>query len=204
MNRVEAGKLGWLKTKQSRKRIQLRLRIAAKNKYARLGKVCRTCQRPISYEKRLNDFCNHSCASSKTNRERGAKRDPRFCANCSKLLRGQRRFCSHVCSRTHKANSWLDGKISGGSDHGVHSFVRRWLIKNRGEKCEQCGWCERHPITKKVPIEVDHADGNFRDHRPQNLRLLCPNCHSLTPTYRGLNKGNGRLYRRRIRTVSVP
>jgi 5-methylcytosine-specific restriction endonuclease McrA len=60
----------------------------------------------------------------------------------------------------------------------------------------RCGWDEIHPITNKVPIQLDHIDGNSENNSLQNLRLLCPNCHSLTPTFGILNKGNGREWRR--------
>jgi hypothetical protein len=53
---------------------------------------------------------------------------------------------------------------------------------------------ERYPTTGKVPLEVDHIDGNWNNHRPEYVRLLCPNCHALTPTFKGLNRGNGRPY----------
>jgi hypothetical protein len=41
-------------------------------------------------------------------------------------------------------------------------------------------------------VEVEHIDGNWRNNLPENLTLLCPNCHALTPTFRGLNRGHGR------------
>ena len=45
-----------------------------------------------------------------------------------------------------------------------------------------------------MPLEIDHVNGNYADNSPANLRLLCPNCHALTPTFKGLNRGNGRPY----------
>ncbi|SCK50871.1 HNH endonuclease [Streptomyces sp. ScaeMP-e48] len=56
------------------------------------------------------------------------------------------------------------------------------------ERCALCGtgrtWRDR-----PLPLEVDHIDGNWRNNQPQNLRFLCPNCHSTTDAYRGRGKG---------------
>lgn len=49
--------------------------------------------------------------------------------------------------------------------------------------CEQCGWA-RTTEHGHLPLEVDHINGDRTDHRIENLRILCPNCHSLTPNYR--------------------
>ena len=60
----------------------------------------------------------------------------------------------------------------------------------------ECGWGEENPKTNKVPIELEHIDGNSNNNELSNLKLLCPNCHSLTPTYKGANRGNGRYERK--------
>ncbi len=54
-------------------------------------------------------------------------------------------------------------------------------------KCENCGITEWN--NKPTPIELDHINGNNSDNSLENLRLLCPNCHAQTPTYRGKNVG---------------
>lgn len=73
--------------------------------------------------------------------------------------------------------------------------IKRYLIWKYGEECSRCGWNQRHPKTGKVPVEVEHLDGNFANNDLTNVTLLCPNCHSLTSTYRGLNRGKGRAER---------
>ena len=49
-------------------------------------------------------------------------------------------------------------------------------------KCEECGINKYNG--KHISLELDHINGNNNDHSLNNLRLLCPNCHSQTPTYR--------------------
>jgi hypothetical protein len=92
---------------------------------------------------------------------------------------------------------WKRGIERGGSDYGdISPYVRQYLYEIRGEACEKCGWCEVHPKTGKIPIEIHHL-GSYNDHREDMLQILCPNCHVLTDTYRSLNNGNGRQWRRK-------
>lgn len=51
-------------------------------------------------------------------------------------------------------------------------------------KCQQCGWAKR-TTDGYLPLELDHINSNRHDNRIENLRILCPNCHSLTKHHRG-------------------
>ena len=53
-------------------------------------------------------------------------------------------------------------------------------------KCQNCGIKEWQ--SKPLSLHLDHINGKNNDHRIENLRFLCPNCHSQTDTYAGRNK----------------
>jgi hypothetical protein len=56
------------------------------------------------------------------------------------------------------------------------------------DRCCRCGWHEKLPGAKHTPCELHHKDGDSSNHAFENLEIICPNCHSLTPTYRARNK----------------
>jgi len=116
------------------------------------------------------------------------------CGN--EIKRGATKYCSIRCQHLYHFSSRSE-MLRRGEYVTLTStrFIKRFLIEQRGERCERCGWSERHGITGRVPIEVEHIDGNWQNNLPENLQLLCPNCHSLTPTYRALNRGRGRPFR---------
>ncbi len=58
--------------------------------------------------------------------------------------------------------------------------------KIKESKCELCGWAQKSP-DGRLPLELDHINGDKSDNRLNNLRILCPNCHSLQLTHRGKN-----------------
>ena len=126
-------------------------------------------------------------------------RAKRKCLNCSTETHNPK-YCCRKCQKEYEQKAWIEkwlsGEISGfyETNHwgDVPYRIRTYLFKKYNNRCSKCGCSEINPFTNKIPLEVEHIDGNYKNNRPENLTLLCPNCHSLTETYRGRNKGKGR------------
>lgn len=128
----------------------------------------------------------------------------RYCEVCRVLLtkRHQIKFCSNKCQGEYRYDSyitlWKNGEVGGNKGvlaKGISGHLKRYLFEKYSSKCSSCGWNKKHPSTGNIPLEIDHIDGDSENNKEDNLRLLCPNCHALTPFFKNLNKGKGRKWR---------
>lgn len=140
----------------------------------------------------------------------------RQCLGCDKEVpittsTYKRKYCSDKCAEKARVSTsisfqrklyekyiedWKLDIISGSRGEGVVSWhIRRYLFEKYDNKCCECGWSKVNITTGKIPLEIEHIDGDWNNHKEENLKLLCPSCHSLTSTYKSLNKGKGRQVR---------
>jgi len=125
------------------------------------------------------------------------------CLGCEAIIKSGHIYCSNKCQADLQYRAYIN-RWKQGLEHGrrgiqaknLSGHVKRYLKEKLGEACSECGWNKQNPVTLSVPLEIDHVDGNSENNTEINLRLLCPNCHALTPSFRNLNKGRGRAWRR--------
>jgi rubrerythrin len=123
------------------------------------------------------------------------------CLKCGKVCESDNSqskciYCSNKCQADYQSDEkirrWIEEGISWKTQ--VPQWAKRHLSETRGYKCEVCELSEWNG--EKIPLECDHIDGIHSNNAYDNLRLICPNCHSQTSTYKNKNCGNGRKYRR--------
>lgn len=150
--------------------------VQRQQEYTRNPKSCKHCARPLAYPDRFKTFCGHSCSATYSNLRRGPMGKSR-CA-CGYPIPSRHVYC-RKCKPPKKSLLTVRGPKAR----------RLLLIAERGHACEVCGLSSWRG--ESIPLEVDHINGNADDNSPDNLRLICPNCHALTPTYKGRNRGVG-------------
>ncbi len=99
-------------------------------------------------------------------------------AHMKKTLQRLNIDCSHWTGM-----AWSkDQRLKDWSEYTSIKNLKPHLIKERGHKCEKCNLEKWQNYL--ISLEVDNKNGDRTDNKKENLKLLCCNCHALTPTWR--------------------
>ena len=183
-------------------------------------KTCKNCNSIILYQDRhIKTFCKQACAATFNNKIRvtkasqnkiniikceeiglnkktSIKRQCNFCNiefNLTKLS-SPKKYCSASCRSKQIHEQKLIDIENGVYTVKSNKQYKSYLISKRGHQCEMCKFTEWGG--KPILLILDHIDGNSENFGLDNLRIICSNCDTLTPTYKGRNKGNGRFARK--------
>lgn len=188
------------------------LKINAEIQHELNSKICSQCFSEYTSNQSASRFCSKSCSATYSNeRKRRFKwaeaqhnelarfgkvaRVKGICPHCGNPVKNAAStYCSQECSTTAREQDRTSKYLSGIDRKVTNRWLYGFLVRTRGNKCSICSiesWND-----KPIRLEVEHINGNSEDNDPENVCLICPNCHSQTDTYKGKNKGQGRHSRR--------
>ena len=120
------------------------------------------------------------------------KNPEKLCPNCGQVVPSRNKYCNSQCKADYEYKQyikrWQQGEETGTKGaQEVSGHVRRYLFEKYNCSCQECGWNKINEFTQKVPLQIHHLNGDCKDNRESNLKLLCPNCHSLTENFGSRN-----------------
>jgi hypothetical protein len=148
-------------------------------------KVCPKCN---TQHEKPGIFCSRKCANSRSWSDEAKKAKS---ISLKKYIEDHPEWIqqskSGLANRVAKQKETAKAKhIEKFKDGAIVSrtAIKKFLILEYGE---QCSICNMLPMwhSKFLSLQVDHINGINKDNRPENLRLVCPNCHSQTETFAG-------------------
>ena len=168
---------------------------------------CKHCGKIIITPKSENKlFCNSSCAASFNNKipKRNKQIKPivkkdikinveKRYANCNNILikSSSKKFCSNKCQAELNWKNKKDEIILGNVTKSP--TIKKFIIERDSYRCNICKLETWNNV--KIPLVLDHINGDSTNNFPINLRLICPNCDALSEFYKNKNKGRGRQKR---------
>ena len=121
------------------------------------------------------------------------EKSKRYCLQCGKEI-NKGKFCSNKCSTEYRKNiilqKWLKNEYIINGNCPLTKTIKEFLLKKNNYKCEECGFEGYNRKTGNTILQFHHKDGDSSNNSPENIQVLCPNCHAMTENYMALNKGH--------------
>ncbi len=142
---------------------------------------CEKCRNEHDGTYGAGRFCSRSCAASRTFSGESKRK---------KSESNKKHYKEHVWSgKTNLVKfrqTWKKKIMEANFDDLSYGSKRKRIIWKQNGKCNECGLGEWRG--KPLVLEIDHVDGDRLNSTIENLVAICPNCHSITKTWRGRNK----------------
>ncbi len=104
------------------------------------------------------------------------------------------KFCDNRCQGNWQWKNVTIPRIEAGEcTHNSALVLKRYLVEKFGEVCSDCGQTNSWN-NKPLVLQLDHIDGDSDNNFPNNVRLICPNCHTQTDNFG--SKGKGSRYKK--------
>lgn len=125
-------------------------------------------------------FCSISCGRSFSTKAKRAEIN----AKVSAALKGRPGHSKEVMAVIAKKVSDTRKEMYANMPFDELALLskKKRILNEQDGKCISCGLS--HWLDQPIKFELDHVDGDKKNNGRENLRVMCPNCHSLTPTWR--------------------
>lgn len=150
---------------------------------------CKKCNNEFYPTKGLISYCSLKCKNSRewSEEDKLKKSNSAKLSNKVKLSNQTRILTKEVIeSSNKKRKEFWDSKLLNEEYESLSlSRLKKRIILEKGYFCNICNISEWN--NNSITLDLDHIDGDNKNNQIKNLRLLCPNCHSQTDTYKGRN-----------------
>lgn len=146
---------------------------------------CEKCERDHDGSYGSGRFCSRACANSRV----WSQKDKQKKSETVKKKFAQEKWGYHSITSEHRKaigfsvrkkaiKDLLEAEFNTLSDYQQ----RKILLLENDYRCQKCNVGEWEG--EQLPLEIHHINGDRKDKRRENVELLCPNCHSITPNWK--------------------
>lgn len=153
---------------------------------------CKKCAKSFTPKSGLKSYCSLACRNSRSFSEESKKKKAESAKahwsglSVEKRAELIRKIAESETRNTTVKQTWIKKFTEKSWDQLGNDGKRRRVFEEQNQCCKECGISEWRG--QPLSLELNHIDGNNQNYVRENLEALCPNCHSITPNWRGRNK----------------